>query len=459
MSGWQIIGYLCALVVGLAGLLSKPSQRKKAITCAIAIILIIGTTITFFMKTEVDLSEESTEAVAEDVAEKTADLLFDKLLKDPLMVYLDNLPYTENLKLRNLFELAQIEQRRANKIKEAIRKGSELANKQYIEATLKAIEYYIEGLAANPTTTERCALHILIGLAYRNISKYDDAVVAWEEVLQIAEEIELNSEFYADAIEASATAYNNLGSLSATRGDFDQAIELFNNALEINEILHRSEGIAMQKNNLGNVYFLKGDTQKAKTFYLTSYEMKLNIGDVLGSMIQLNNIGVLYLNQGLLDSAEIIFEEIINTYSLYEDKEGMAIAYNNLGIINQKRNNLDAALEMHTKALLLDIEIGNKEGLASDYGNIGVVYHKKDWLDSALTLFDRSLAISAELGCELDVAQSYGNLGMVWADSGVFDRAEQFYRKSLQIYSDIGAEQKAEWIIVNLEDLRKQEIR
>jgi lipopolysaccharide biosynthesis regulator YciM len=103
-----------------------------------------------------------------------------------------------------------------------------------------------------------------------------------------------------------------LGGIERLRGNIDQAIDLFEEALIINRELEDSAGISQALNNLGNCMRSLQRVEDAIQFFEESLEIKREIQDRKGIGITLNNLGVMFALQGNYDKALENFRQAIS---------------------------------------------------------------------------------------------------------------------------------------------------
>ncbi len=122
-----------------------------------------------------------------------------------------------------------------------------------------AIKYSKEALqsAVNYNDEEwmtRCYNNL--GVLYRNIKKYDSAIMYIQKSLSIDEKNE--------NLLGIAKSYNNLGIISYKRGDTTKAISLFQKSIDLKKKAHDSSGIATAYANLGKIYLRKAKNRKTE---------------------------------------------------------------------------------------------------------------------------------------------------------------------------------------------------
>jgi len=143
---------------------------------------------------------------------------------------------------------------------------------------------------------------------------------------------------YQEALEINpnlAVAHNNLGGALFQKGNLEEAMAQFQKALEINP------NYADAYKNLGNALFQKGQVNDAMTQYLKALEINPNYADVH------NNLGHALFMKGQVDEALAQFQKALEIDPNYAD------AHNSLGIALSKKGRLDDAIAQFQDALRL----------------------------------------------------------------------------------------------------------
>lgn len=79
-------------------------------------------------------------------------------------------------------------------------------------------------------------------------------------------------------MELTANQCGNLGNIYFFRGELDEAEEMYEKVLEIEERLGRPDSIANAYGNLGLVYQERGDNKKAKEYWEKALALFKKIG-------------------------------------------------------------------------------------------------------------------------------------------------------------------------------------
>jgi tetratricopeptide (TPR) repeat protein len=202
----------------------------------------------------------------------------------------------------------------------------------------------------------------------------------------------------AEALNAEAAVYQS-------QGDLDRARALYDEMLTLTDDL-RIRGIALQ--NLGSLAAIRGDFQQAEDRFVESFQCFQAGGYTRGVVFALNNYGRAALDRRadavahpVLDRAEALARELM-------DLELLAIVRVNLAESHLRKGNIDRAQDLASAAL-------GHFGNANNHwrrleclrlmGDIAVVQQQAD---SARNFFEAALRLAQQVGAtiEADTLQS-----------------------------------------------------
>lgn len=147
--------------------------------------------------------------------------------------------------------------------------------KKYSEAVAK----YKEFLEKNPTIYQ---VNINIGSCYQEMGEYDKAIEAYNEILNRVKEEK--GSFEGD--EGAARALTSLGASYIKKGDLEKAREYLKQAIDI---FPGDETIPF---NIGEIYFNQGETDKAIEYF----KLAIQVNESWATPHQ--KLGYTYLNKG-----------------------------------------------------------------------------------------------------------------------------------------------------------------
>ena len=203
--------------------------------------------------------------------------------------------------------------------------------------------------------------------------------------------------------------FKNIGVIFLERGNYDEAMNYFKEALEI------------CKNVMGEDHF---DT----------------------ALIQMN-MGLVYDGQGNFSEALRSCEKakVICENELGEKHLCTAKLYNNMGIVYGHQGKYDEAMRYFRKALIVfKNELGEEHpNTISAYYNIGIVCFFLRKYNEAMMYFKLVLAIRRnKLGEEHpDIASVYNSIGAVYHEQGNYDKALNSYQNALLIRKKVLGEE------------------
>jgi len=254
----------------------------------------------------------------------------------------------------------------------------------------EAIESYRECLNnASVTEGDRLALNILIGNCYYFLSELKEAEKHFRESLNIFKRVENK----IARLPAKSVALGNIGNIYHNLGKPDEALEYYQQALEINKKLGYEQGIAHNLSNIGTVYNELGKHDEALKFQEEALEINQKIEDEPGIANSLNNIGVVYNGSGKTEEALKFYQEALEINKKIGYEEGIANVINNIGLTYSKLREINLALNYYQEALKINRKIGYKEGIATNLGNIGLVYITLGQSKEALKYYQEALEV------------------------------------------------------------------
>lgn len=157
-----------------------------------------------------------------------------------------------------------------------------------------------------------------IGTDFRRIGAFTEATPYYYRSLQVAEEYRGADSAYIDRNMASS--YNGLGSVYRAMNECDEAINVYNKALELEEKHDNFRGMGINYANIGSIYFDQGEYEKAEEFYIISLENNDKAGNPVGIALCKINIGKIYEVKGMLDQALALYKEAYDILIQTPDK-------------------------------------------------------------------------------------------------------------------------------------------
>ena len=198
-------------------------------------------------------------------------------------------------------------------------------------------------------------------------------------------------------------AHYNLGNARAEKGQSDEAMSQYQEAIRLNP------DYAPARYNLGAALDKKGQTDEAIRQYQEVLRLRPDYA------IARNNLGNALVSKGQRDEAIRQYQETIRLKPDYPE------AHYNLGIALVKKGQIDQAISQLQEAIRL------KPDYADAHNNLGVALHEKGQMDEAIGQFQETLRLTP------DNADAHNNLGIALGKKGQADEAISQYQKALRL--------------------------
>lgn len=304
-----------------------------------------------------------------------------------------------------------------------------------------------------PSPLEKMGILINLGNAYLLTSQNDKALQEYNAVISLVDKVEEKK-----GLEAKAAALGNMGLLYFQWGKTETAIEHFEKAQEIDNILGLKEGMANNLGNLGLVYFETGNWNKALKYHQKALEVSREIKNQEGISSDLGNIGLIYAERGESEKALEYSSESLKISREIGFKVGEARQLCNIGSLYAKKGEFDKALEYYHEAYKIDTDVGDKIGEGNGFGNLGEVYVSKGDLDKALFYFNEALKVHKEISYKIGEGAQLVNIGVVYSQKGEDDKALEFFEEALKVHREIGSKQGEASDLINIAGLYPEKI-
>ena len=279
-------------------------------------------------------------------------------------------------------------------LKNSFLSGQKYEKEYKFEEAIKAYEKCLHDLSI--PEEDKIGFNILIGNCYYFLSKLNQAEKHFKESLNILKRVENK----IAKLPAKSAALGNIGNIYHNLGKPDEALEYYQQALEINRKLGYEQGAAHNLNNIGTIYNELGKHDEALKCQEEALEISKKFKDEQAIANSLTNIGIIYTDSGKPEEALKLFQEVLEINNKNKYQEGIANVFNNIGLAHSKLRETDQALDYYQKALKINKKIGYKEGVATNLGNIGLIYITLGKSEEALKYYQEALEVFIHMNAE-----------------------------------------------------------
>ncbi|MFZ2497858.1 tetratricopeptide repeat protein [Methanosarcina sp.] len=262
-------------------------------------------------------------------------------------------------------------------------------------------------------------------------------VPMYEEMLQIFE-----SKLGMEHITVARTL-NHLGTLLLHMDDYEEALPLFERALQIYENTNpQHPDIAGPINNIGEIYRKLGEYEKAHMYFQRALSVqKEDPNQIYADTLKIyGDIALLYENQGEYEKSVLVYRYVLDICSnikCLEDQDIARILYS-LGGLYYDMKDYEEAFTYFQKVLDIQEKIFNPQHLeiAATLKRQAEIYCFWGYYEVALPIYQRVLDIQEKiLGQEHpDVASTLNTLATLYRENGNYKKALSLLQRALDIH-------------------------
>ncbi len=220
-----------------------------------------------------------------------------------------------------------------------------------------------------------------------------------------------------------AASYNNMGLVHSFQGNYDQSLNAYSQSLDLELGLENAIGIAQCYQNMAIVFAAGDQNGKALDFYNKALNVFIEEEALEDAAAIYNNMAAIYSEDGVFDKAEVYYNQAINVYRRLRNGQYEARVLGNIGALKMRKKEYDQASQLIERALFLMKAEGDKIGEVNAYSMLGDLYSSKKDYHQAVFLYQRAEQMADRLGMNdiriknlLSLYATYKNLGL-WQDA------------------------------------------
>lgn len=300
-----------------------------------------------------------------------------------------------------------------------------------------AMCYMQNALKTTETNEESAVILDNLGMIYRDMNRYDSAIVSHNQALKMQQAMGNR--------DAVAACYKNIGNVYMQMAKYEDALNFFELSMKERAMEDDKKSIALLCNNISAAYVGLQKYSEALSYLTRAVNIQDEIGDKAGEAYTLNGIGNFYFRLKVYDKAQEYYTRSLEIRKKLGDKNDIAASQFNIATVHRDLENYREALKYYDLALKLREKTNNREGQALIYNAIGGAYKNQKMYDKAIENYEKALDINLKIGTPKSIASSYERLGMLCRDSllvskssKLYNQATLFYSKAVEVYKGIG---------------------
>ena len=210
-------------------------------------------------------------------------------------------------------------------------------------------------------------------------------------------------------------------------------------------------GESQALNGLGTVYQELGQYDTALDDFQQALQGARDLGDADGVTGSRNNIATLYEAQGSLDQAWNLLQDSLAATNSSGNRFEERAVLDNLGSVASDLGANDQALVFYNQSLALARDLGDRAGEGTSLNNVGATSIETGDFDGALAALTQALAIARETGYRALEQTVLSNLGRLHEAQGQPDAAIASYMDAIGIAEDVRSLARVDELRTSLE--------
>ena len=182
----------------------------------------------------------------------------------------------------------------------------------------------------------------------------------------------------------------------------------------------------------------QGDYDGALALVGESLEITRELGDQSGQAVSLNALAVFCRDRGDFEAARPPFEESLALWRQLEDRIAVARSLSNLANLAKVQGDYARSRSLYEECRSIFRELGDRSGVAWSLNHEGDVAREQRELATARALYEESLGSFRELEDQWGIAASLADLGNLARDEKDFAKAHLLYEESIRLFQELG---------------------
>jgi class 3 adenylate cyclase/cytochrome c-type biogenesis protein CcmH/NrfG len=266
-----------------------------------------------------------------------------------------------------------------------------------------------------------------MGIGYYLQGKYVEAINSWQQALEVYS--------YIGDVTGVANMLSNQGAVYFNQGDDAKSLELHLKSLKMSEELDDTLRILTSLTNIGAVYLNKPATyNKAQEYFLRSYQLSKAIGDQYSIGTSTVNLGELYYKMGD-DSIALVY--LKQSVKAYEGTEDLPYALNYIGRIYTRQNEFALALKNHQEAYEIAKRLDTRLDMTQSLIGLAQAYFAKGDIASAIDAYKQSLEVGIPLNAVSEMREAYEGLSQAYGRESDYKQVAHYQNLLLAIKDTI----------------------
>jgi len=217
----------------------------------------------------------------------------------------------------------------------------------------------------------------------------------------------------------------------------NEAFSYYFQALKLAEEIKNNKSIAIANNGIGNIFVETGQYNSAIKYLKKSVAVKVEYNNDKNQEIGLSNIGEVFIMKKQYDSAYYYINKSLQIAKKINNKLGIAIKQNLLGILTQTEKNYTQSIIYFDKAIPILLDNKNNYYLSNSLINRGLNKYKLNDYKQAKKDIDEGLIVAKKSNSKENIMLAYRVLSDLYEQKGAYKKALEINKVSTAFYDSI----------------------
>ena len=322
--------------------------------------------------------------------------------------------------------------RQRDEHQEALALGADLSRFWETRGYWKEACLELTALVAHTRQPTPALAHALIGLgdAHRGLGEVEDAERCYDEVLEVARDLE--------DVRLGAVALGKKADVAFFRGDYDRARSQYEAALAVGDDNRTKRDTARWTGNIGVIAHLRGDPAGASASLTEALQMAREAEDSRSVGYWLGTLGAVAFARAEYGEAQARYREALAVARSLGDRRNEAHWVGNVGMAAHGMGDQEEAAARVGEALQLVRDAGDRAGEGRWLGSLGAIELARGNVAVADGVVREALAIARERGDRRSAAQWLVNVGVIAEAQGELATARVALDEALVAIRELG---------------------
>jgi len=228
-----------------------------------------------------------------------------------------------------------------------------------------------------------------------------------------------------------------LGQLFHRKGQYHQALESYEKALQMAESIAAKRTIAYVKNYLGVIHRILRKNKESEFLLQNALKTFKEINDYVGQLECLNNLSLIFLHRSNYQKSLLYLNESLEIAPKIENYQLMSFINFNKAIFYLEVGDSRNAAKCCTSGLEIACQLENPVGFAKASRIFGTIFRNYGQYDISSRFYEESIRFYQECQIPLGLANCCAEYAEMLIEYEKIDESAKYFEKAINIYEQL----------------------